>query len=71
MIVSGTLWLLVRVRFLTVAVFNTTVPKFNAAGDSVTAVIPAPVKLTTCGLVPASSVMVSVLAGVTPKEVGL
>ena len=71
MIVSGVLWLLVRVKLLTVAVFNATVPKFNAAGFSDTGTIPAPVKVTTCGLEGASSVIVNVLAGAAPAEVGL
>ena len=47
----------------------TTLPNARAAGR-VTAVTPVPVRLTDCGLLPALSAMLRVLAAATPRVVG-
>jgi len=70
-IVSGEAWLFVNVTVFTTAALTTTVPKSRLAGLRVTAPMPEPVRLTICGVLGASSLIVSELAGVAPTLVGL
>ena len=70
MLVSATLWLLVRMTEAAVRLVpNGTLPKLTLAVDSVTATTPVPVTLIVWGLLPASSVAVKI-AERAPVAVG-